>query len=126
MVRVFDVIWLYDDGAEGQRKPRMMVCLSPDDGFFFRINTSPKFLPNVAIMRNPHHAWLVHDSFVQCSLLEYDEYPVQETLESRGVIGQVHFSMVSPIVERLRAAHFRQGDKLKITKLLRELERSER
>ena len=98
MLRLFDVIVVLDVTARNP-KPRMMVCISPDEGEFLRINSRDKFRPCVPIHRLPDHRFLDHDSFIEVNILVLDEFVVEQCLGRSGVIGRVHDGMKDPILE---------------------------
>jgi len=93
-----EVIWLHHGTARGLAKTRMMVCISPEDGFFLPINTTDRFRPCFTLPRIPHHDWLKHDSHIECDVLVFDEYPVEESIAHDGIIGYVDFSHIDDIL----------------------------
>ena len=108
MVSFFEVIWLFDR-TTNPPKPKMMVCLSYDDGFFLRINTSDKFRPCVAIS-NAENTWLDHDSYIECALLEIDEFELDESVMRNGIIGTVAFSCLDQVKDKLLSAKYLRPD----------------
>ncbi|MFN3970341.1 MAG: hypothetical protein ACK4L4_03075 [Gemmobacter sp.] len=100
MLRTFDVIWLFDRTTDPP-KWRMNACVSWEDGWFLRINTRNSFRPCVAIDKacNP---WLDHDSFVECNLLEWDEFEMEEAMRSpRNPVGALHSDFREPVLREL-------------------------
>lgn len=75
---LFEVIWILDDFI----KPpgwKMMLCVAPAEGIFFRINTEDKWPVGVPIDRR-NNAFLHHDSFVECGgPLEFDDYVIDQS-----------------------------------------------
>jgi len=83
----------------------MGVCIEPNLGLFFRINTNPRWQTPVKLVKQPHHQFLAHDSYLECGdPLELDDYVIDECLRSRGVIGTIHPSLVSDIFAAVHAA----------------------
>lgn len=113
-----DVIWTFDRTTRPP-KAKMMVCLSFDDGWFLRINSSGKFRPAVPIdkTRNP---WLDHDSHIECTLLELDEYEIQDSLKDpRNPCGKLHRDHYKAIVREIMGLRFvRLADKQRVAALL--------
>lgn len=97
----------------------MVVCVEPARGFFFRINTEPKWQTPIAIKKS-EHPFLEHDSHLECGIpLDLDEYVVQQSLDGRGVIGTIHKRHVPEIIEAVaKAATLSQNDKTAITAAL--------
>lgn len=114
-----DVIWLFHGTARGARKRRMMVCISPHDGLFLPINTANHHRPCFRLSKAPHHDWLDHDSHVECNVLEYDEYEIEQSIETSGTIGYLHLSHVQDILDGLaRSTGIRAGDRELIVGIL--------
>lgn len=123
VLQPLDVIWLYHGTATGQTKNRMMVCVSPDDGFFLPINTRDKFRPCFALLKQPNHTWLDHDSHIECDFLEYDECEIEESIRCNDVIGFVDFSHIPDIINGLKQSRVvRIADRLRISEILTEFE----
>lgn len=81
--------------------PKMMVCVEPDLGFFFRINTKGHWPASILIekRRNP---FLHHDSYLQCGeLIELDEFVVDEILDEKGLYGELDKSYAAAICRTL-------------------------
>jgi hypothetical protein len=77
-----DVIWIYD-GTTRPPKPRMVVCIEPDLGWFYRINTKAR-IPAI-LLRKSDCPFLDHDSYLECGApLEIDETIVDEALRYTG------------------------------------------
>jgi hypothetical protein len=118
LLRTFDVIWLFDRTTTPQ-KWKLNVCLSWDDGWFLRVNTRSFFRPCVAIDRL-HNAWLDHDSFVECNLMEWDEFELEEALRRPGQpVGALHSDFRAPVLLELEGLpYLRAADKAKLRLLL--------
>jgi hypothetical protein len=118
VLKSFEVIWVFDRLTKPQ-KLKMMVCLSWDDGWLLRINTKDKFRPCVAIGKtlNP---WLEHDSFVECSLMEWDEFELSESLKNpRNPVGMLHDGHRHQVLQHLlQAPYIRTSDKVRLGQLL--------
>jgi len=78
-VALLDVIWI-DDAFIHPPGPKMQVCVCPASGFFFRINSAPKWQIPVLI-RQADNPFLKHDSYIECgSPLELDDYVIETSL----------------------------------------------
>lgn len=87
-LNALDVIWIYD-GFIRPPGPKMVVCVDPKLGLFFRINTDPKWQTPVKL-EQAAHKFLEWDSYLECGEpLDLDDYIIDESLRKRGVIGQV-------------------------------------
>jgi len=96
----------------------MYVCLDFDEGWFLRINSKDHFKPCVPITKK-QHPWLDHDSYVECTFLMLDEYEVEESIRSEGVVGQVSHDLKSVVLGHLSAApYIRDDDKRRLDELL--------
>jgi len=72
----------------------MVVCIDPERGLFFRINTEPKWQTPVSL-RKSENDWLKHDSYLECGEpLELDDYIVSQS----SPIGAVCHSAIAEIV----------------------------
>ena len=118
MLDLFDVIWVFDR-TTNPPKPKMIVCLSYADGWFLRVNTKGSFRPCVPIdvKRNP---WLDHDSHVECALLEFDEFEIEDSLRNPGnFVGKLHKDHAKAILGALvREPYIRSADKIALGRLL--------
>ncbi|GHC66102.1 hypothetical protein [Neogemmobacter tilapiae] len=118
MLGLFQVIWAFDRSTTPP-KPKMLVCLCWEEGWFLRINTADRFRPCVAVLKadNP---WLDHDSHVECGLLVWDEYELEEAMKNRrNPLGFLHDKHRSQILAHLEAApYIRAADKVKLRSLL--------
>jgi hypothetical protein len=98
----------------------MVVCVEPERGFFFRINSEGKWQIPVPIARADHPGFLDHDSHIECGdPFELDDYVIEQSLARRGVIGRIdgkHAAAICAAVDRAR--HLREGDKLAIRRAL--------
>jgi hypothetical protein len=82
----------------------MVVCVEPVAGYFFRINSEPKWKVPI-LLRQADHPFLHHDSYLECGgPLDLDEYIVSESLRDRGIIGSVHAKIVPEIIAALESA----------------------
>jgi hypothetical protein len=83
----------------------MVVCVEPELGYFFRINSEPKWKGPV-LLRLADHDFLRHDSYLECGgPLDLDEYIVSEALRGRGIIGRVSDKVVPDIIAALETAY---------------------
>jgi hypothetical protein len=83
----------------------MVVCVEPEAGYFFRINSEPKWQGPV-LLKKVENAFLKHDSYLECGApLDLDEYIVNEALREKGVIGRVNDKVVVEIIATLEKAY---------------------
>lgn len=95
-----DVICIFDGTLENA-KAKLVVCIAPVEGFFFRINTKPWPIP-VCVLKLPDHNFLDHDSFIECNgPLELDEYTIQDGLNRHGLIGTFDKKIVPQILDAI-------------------------
>lgn len=98
-----DVIWLYD-GTIRPRKRKMCVCLCPEQGLFFRINTKSQWKPCVFISK-AEHSFLLHDSHVECNgPLEIDDTSIEESLRVDSILGRLSAGAIKAIVKTVEAS----------------------
>jgi len=89
----------------------MQVCIDYEKGWFLRINTKNIIRPCVKISKHDN-AFLDHDSHIDCSLNEIDEYEIETAFEREGVIGKVEIGYAPTILdELLKTSFIRQDDK---------------
>lgn len=92
----------------------MQACLNYETGWFLRINTRDNIRPCVAIAKADND-FLDHDSHVDCSINEIDEYEIEDALIREGVIGTLSYAYAPAILEVLQAARFiNQKDKAEL------------
>lgn len=117
-IRPWDVIVIPDETVRPP-KPKFVMCVEPDEGWFYRINTK-RWPPAVKLVRETLHPFLDHDSYLECGdPLEIDDFIVEAALRKYGVIGTVHPSLAVEILRLLAAAEtLRESDRLKITAAL--------
>lgn len=99
----------------------MVVCVEPYLGFFFRINSHDNWEPCVSIMKEPHHQFLQWDSFIECSILDPDDYIINRALAVTGVIGRVSNTLCAPLIDALGYARGSRNDKNAIRAVLERL-----
>ena len=76
----------------------MVVSVEPALGLFFRINTKPNWQKSVLI-KKVFNIWLEHDSFLECGQpLILDDYIVDMSVRSRGIIGCLDAHLVKQIL----------------------------
>jgi hypothetical protein len=88
MLNPLEVIWIYDNLIEPPH-PKMVACVHPAEGLFYRINSRPFLKPCVPLVKNPDHPWLDHDSFLHIDPLMLDDYIVGEALKRNGIVGTI-------------------------------------
>lgn len=96
LLSLLEVIWIDDDFIKPPG-PKMVVCVAPETGLFFRINS--KNWPVAVPLLKADNGFLHHDSFLECNgPLELDDYIVQQFLDSSGApIGRVAASTIPAI-----------------------------
>lgn len=95
LLKPLDVIWI-PDGCIRPPGPKMIACVQPELGFFFRINT--KRWPIPVKLEAALHPFLSHDSYLECGEpLCIDDYMVEQALAGRGVIGRIDASLTTAI-----------------------------
>jgi len=83
----------------------MVVCVEPEAGYFFRINSEPKWREPV-FLKQSENTFLQHDSYLECGgPLDLDEYIILEALREKGVIGRVNDNLVGNILAALEKAY---------------------
>lgn len=100
-MNLLEVTWVPDETIRPPG-PKMVVCVDAEMGWYFRINTHDTWRPNVELMKTPDHEWLHHDSFMECNILELDDYVVEQAVRQSGIIGSVHRSLCPAIREAIR------------------------
>lgn len=85
MLRVLEVIWIYDTSIDPS-KMKMVVCICPCDNLFYRINSENEYPIGVPIPKDPNHSFLQWDSYLQCGkdVIELDDYVIQKALAANG------------------------------------------
>lgn len=63
LVATLDVIWIFD-ATISPPGYKMVACVEPEKGFFYRINTKP-WRPAVELAKADHR-FLDHDSYLEC------------------------------------------------------------
>lgn len=93
MLSVLDVIIIHDVETRPP-KTKMVVCICPEEGLFYRINSYDDYPIGVAISKDPYHNFLKWDSFIECGKypIELDDFSVQSSLQRSGgkPIGRIH------------------------------------
>ena len=66
------------------------------------------------------HTWLDHDSFVECNLMIWDEFELEEAMrDPRNPLGKVHAPLKEPVLqEMLRLPYVREADKVMLRRVL--------
>lgn len=80
----------------------MVVCVAPELGLFFRINSRPH--PIAVSLDCTVNTFLKHDSFLECTApLELDDYVIETFLDGHGrPFGAVARSVVPEIGRAVR------------------------
>jgi hypothetical protein len=101
-LKPFDVIWIFD-GCIRPPGPKMVVCVEPELGLFFRINSKP--WQTAVKLEMSSHPFLIRDSYLECGEpIELDEYVVDESLRDKGLYGTVLSSLADAIYGAVHAA----------------------
>lgn len=102
-LKPLDVIWIYDEFIRPPG-PKMVVCIEPRLGLFFRINTEGKWQTPIKLEK-AGHPFLTRDSHLECGEpLELDDYIVEQSLRGKGVIGTIIPQLASRIFQVVDAA----------------------
>ncbi|WP_375450608.1 hypothetical protein [uncultured Devosia sp.] len=117
-IRPLDVTVIFDATLR-KPAPKMVVCIHPANGWFYRINSKGHWRPRVAVAL-AEHGFLDHDSFVECGdPLELDDYVVHEALERHGIVGTISASACPGIIAALdECITIRRRDREEIIALL--------
>jgi len=97
MLEAPDVVIFYDT-LIAQPHPKMVACVEPSEGWFYRINSRPFLRPCVPLVRDPDHLFLEHDSYLQCQVLFSDDYLIEKCLRHRGMIGRISPALKKEII----------------------------
>ena len=109
MLRSLEVIWIYDATLR-EPHPKMVACVQPDNGWFYRINSRPFLKPFVPLKKSDH-PFLHHDSFLHCDILFLDDYLVRESLRRHnGIAGKVVDALKGDIRKWTLQARFISAD----------------
>lgn len=84
----------------------MVVCIEPELGFYFRINTKGNHQHSVKLLKKDH-PFLKWDSHLECGEpLELDDYCIEEALRLNGglPIGRASISLIPLILPIVAAA----------------------
>ncbi|MCB8877338.1 hypothetical protein [Acidisoma silvae] len=101
---LLEVIWILDDFIKPPG-PKMMVCVAPADGIFFRINSEDKWPVGVPVTSRAN-AFLHHDSFVECGgPLEFDDYVVDQSRSHQHAPMFLDRQVLPAIVAAVRRSH---------------------
>ncbi len=89
MIDTGEIILVFDENTRPP-KPKLVVCVCPNEGMFFRINTHNHWPDSVLIDEKSHPGALEHDSYVSCSgPMELDDTVIDEAIRRHGVLGRV-------------------------------------
>jgi hypothetical protein len=112
-----DVTWISDEEIKPPG-PKMVVCVEPYLGFYFRINSHDNWQPCIPISKEPDHRFLKWDSFIEVSILSLDDYIINQAIRKNGLIGKVSRSLCSPLIDTLAYAAGSRSDKNAIRSVL--------
>jgi hypothetical protein len=120
MINVLEVIWISDEEIRPPG-PKMVVCVEPNLGFYFRINSNDNWEPCVPLVKVPDHEFLKWDSFIECSILEIDDYIIRQSLNKSGVVGVVSLEVCASLIDALGYASGARRDRNAIREALERL-----
>jgi hypothetical protein len=114
VLKVLEVTVIYDDTI-WPPGPKMVVCIEPELGVFFRINSRPNWQTPVKLEREPEHKFLQRDNYMECSEpLELDDYIIEQAL-THGVVGRISRTKAPEICAAVaKAIYISAEDKEKI------------
>lgn len=119
-MRALDVIWIPDDQIKPPG-PKMVVCVEPFLGFYFRINSHRDWEPCVPILKEPDHPFLKWDSFIECRILDPDDYIISQSLRQNGPIGRVSPLLCEAILQAVGGSSHSRMDRNAIRAVLEPL-----
>lgn len=96
MLKPLDVIVIFD-GLVQPPHPKLVICVHPADGIFYRINSRPFLKPHIFLQKDPLHPWLDHDSYMHIDPIVLDDYIVGEAIRRHGVIGTIDSGLIRQI-----------------------------
>lgn len=119
LLATLDVIIIPDDTITPPA-PKMVVCIHPENGCFYRVNSKSHWRPCILLPKEPDHGFLDHDSYLQCGdPLELDDYVIEEAITRYGVIGKISAVHCEEIVACLdQALYLSDDDKAAIRRAL--------
>lgn len=96
LLKVLDVIEMYDAADVDYQK--MVVCVAPEEGYFFRINSKPIHRIPVKLLL-ADHPFLDYDSYLECSPpLDVLDYTIEQYLDEHGgPLGRVQDKYIAEI-----------------------------
>jgi hypothetical protein len=90
------------DGSISPPGLKMIVCINYHEGYFFRINTKSIWKPCVLISASSHD-FLSHDSHIECTPLQFDEFLLEESVKRYGVIGKIDELLSVDLLTKVRS-----------------------
>ncbi len=103
VLQALDVIWIHDSCIRPPG-PKMVVCIEPHLGLFFRINTKDNRQTPVKLLAR-EHPFLDHNSHLECGEpLELDDYVIEQALERKPVLGKLSRDLVAAILSAVESA----------------------
>jgi hypothetical protein len=119
ILRPLEIIKIFDETIEPPH-PKMVACIEGKLGFFFRVNSRPNFQHSLKLPKEPLHKFLEHDSYLECGCpLELDDYLIEESVRLKGIVGQVHESLIPEIMKIVAAERLlTEADKKAIEEFL--------
>ncbi len=83
-LQTLDVVWIHDECIRPPG-PKMLVCITPEQGLYFRINTRGHWQHSIPLAQRDHPNVLSHDSHLECGQpIELDDYLVDQALARHG------------------------------------------
>ncbi len=115
MIEVGEVILVHDPFVNPPKR-KFQVCVSVSECLYLRINTRGHWNDSlkIPVARND---FLEQDRHIECgSLLEIDDYEIEEALKERpGIIGRLSNEDLLAVLERCKASRYlSQRDKAQI------------
>lgn len=116
-MNALEVTWISDEEIKPPG-PKMVVCVEPYLGFYFRINSHSNWEPCVPITKEPDHKFLKWDSFIECTILDLDDYIINQATKKSGVIGRVSPDLCAELIGALGYASGSRQDRNAIRSVL--------
>lgn len=114
LVDRLEVIWIHDEFIKPPG-PKMVVCVEPSLGLFYRISTEGKWQIPILIEKS-RNSFLHHNSYIECgSPLELDDYLIEQSISVRGIYGTVDAECLPRLCAAvLRSRNIRETDRAAI------------
>jgi hypothetical protein len=101
--RLLQVVWI-SDATIRPPAPKMVVCVDPANGVYFRINSRGHWPESIPLPKNADHSFLDHDSYIECgAALSWDDFAIDESIKHHGDIGSISDDVARRVFDRVKA-----------------------